>query len=226
MKITPPFDAIPEPITALAFSEAVEPGVSQSVSYEHILESGEITTAFPPEPTELLCMSGAYIHPLQGVVRRFAQLSPDLPPKNQALKLYKNMVVTEQRQMPRLLETTMHFPGIQNESELRMRALELVQQTGRMLLAGHIIGRVERTGQLVDSLILPKSVSDGIALEIRNSVAPLMAELAPDDPIREGLKPLLQMQPSSRNASSIVAASFLPDIKTMQAAFPANQGKK
>ena len=216
--IIPPFNRISDPFAAAAFSESFEPGACKSVlGSSYPTEPGE-NPGFPPEPTELLCVTGTYLHPRRGLVENYATVGTSPASKRQILNLYSDTVVSRQKTMQDLLEVTKHMPGLQTEEELRQKYLDMVGNTRRQLVAAHIIGRVASTNKLADALVLPTAVSEGLPMEVRHFIAPLVAKLSPDHPLKESLKPLLSMDAEGREVASIVSVSFLPSIRTMRRA--------
>lgn len=94
------------------------------------------------------------------------------------------------------------------------------------MLAAHMIARVERDGALIDALVLPRSVSEGIPLLMRNTIAPLASQLDPNDPRFSSLQLLLQGDPTAREPAAIAAASFLPKSSILKRALDETRSQR
>lgn len=225
--IRPPFDKVPDPSAAEALSEMLEPGMCKFMLGEsYPVAPGQENTGFPPEPAELLCVSsGAYLRTVLGIQKRFAQLSPDLPTRGQILGLYRDGVHKRQEQVSLLVRTFGEISGLRNERAFQDLALDIAKETGNRLVAAHVIARLASTGNLIDALVIPTAMAEGVHMTLRNHVAPLAAEYATGGPEFESLRSFLRGDADSREPAAIVAATLLPRLAIMKKALPATWSK-
>jgi hypothetical protein len=162
-KVHSAFEVIPDKAVAEVFSEAL---TSDYTAYG----DGPAEAGFPPEPAHIVSIFGAYLTPSSSnnIARRIALLDPDSD-RAMLAELYRHRVSGIIMTEP-LLPSTL-------DSELHEKYKELVIANQRRLLVAHMVGKLARTGELMDALVYPKIIKEQMPLYLRQIALDISADL-------------------------------------------------
>ncbi len=227
--IHPAFAEIPDPAFAAICSEAYDDNSYVFATDPAVV--GRYGTGFPPAPALLLAVTAGFLENGGESVRIKTDFTPNARAEHlQGIgNLYENKVGELQTHLPlfsSLVEPVTELNGsLQGAQEWYM---DETAKLGKRLVVAHFVAQIASTGELVDTLSLPRTISNTLPLVMRNALVKLLPaideieEVGLIDPSRKRkldyvVAPILRRDSMTAKLGAILAASFLPDVARFKA---------